>query len=113
MDNQYAFLSDLEKKVFNWLSNHKILFTTQQKMFGYSGELGSATIDFILEDRGIVLRIMGEYWHSSAESKARDEFGKEQLINKGYIVVDIWGESLTEDKIDDTMQKAVQGIEVL
>lgn len=113
MDNAYFFLSDLEKKVFNWLSNHDILFTTQERMFGYAGELGSATIDFILEGRNIVIRVMGSYWHSGLEAEARDEFGKEQLINQGYIVVDVWEENLTDEKIDDTMQKAIEGVEVL
>ena len=47
------------------------------------------------------------------EAEARDEFGKEQLINQGYIVVDVWEENLADEKIDDTMQKAIEGVEVL
>ena len=86
----------------------------QETMFGFSGELGSATVDFILPERNIALRVMGRYYHSSIESKARDEFGKEQLINKGYIVVDLWEEDLaTPEKLETTMQLAMLGQEVL
>lgn len=110
--NIYQFLSSLEKKVYNWLVKNKIPFTTQEKMFGYSGELGSATVDFVLGERNIVLRVMGAYFHSGLESEARDDFGKEQLINRGYIVVDLWEEDLTDENLDRTMELALQGAEV-
>jgi very-short-patch-repair endonuclease len=111
--NIYPFLSDLEKKVYNWLSKNDIPFTTQEPMFGVYGELGSAVIDFVLGERNIVLRVMGSYYHSTARAKARDEFGKEQLINQGYIVVDLKEEDLADDKIDRTMELALEGVEVL
>ena len=113
MDNQYQFLSDLEKKVYNWLSKREIPFTTQEPMFGIAGEAGSAVIDFVLTERNIVLRTMGSYWHSGTEAKARDAFGREQLVNKGYIVVDLWEENLTDDKIQNTMELAIEGQEAL
>ena len=82
-------------------------------MFGVAGEAGSATVDFIIPDRNTALRCMGSYWHSSLESKARDEFGKEQLINEGFIVVDLWEENLSDDRIQNTMELALEGIEAL
>jgi len=113
VDNVYQFLSSLEKKVYNWLSKKEIPFTTQEPMFGIAGEAGSATVDFIIPDRNLALRVMGSYWHSSLEAKARDLFGKEQLINEGYIVVDLWEERLDDDKIDNTMELALEGIETI
>ena len=113
MANATEFLSNLEKKVHNWLTRNKIPFTTQQPMFGTAGELGSATVDFIIPDRNLALRVFGAYWHSTLEAKARDEFGKEQLVNKGYIVVDLWQERLDSDNIENTMQLALEGIEVI
>jgi very-short-patch-repair endonuclease len=110
MIDTYNFLSTLEKKVFNWLSKRDIPFTTQEPMFGIAGEAGSAVIDFVLTERNIVLRTMGSYWHSGIESRARDLFGKEQLINRGYIVVDLWEESLTDDKINHTLELALEGV---
>ncbi len=112
-DEIYQFLSDLEKKVYKWLIEHEVPFSTQQKMFGLRGELGSATIDFVLTERNIVLRVMGSYWHSGLEAQSRDDFGKEQLINRGYIVVDLWEESLTDENIENTMRAAIEGIEVI
>ena len=113
MDNQYQFLSDLEKKVYDWLSKREIPFTTQQPMFGIAGEAGSAVVDFIIGERNLALRVMGSYWHSGAEAKARDAFGKEQLINKGFIVVDLREEDLADDKIQHTMELALEGQETL
>ena len=111
MDNTYQFLSTLEKKVWNWLMQRKILFQAQQKMFGYQ-EIGSATVDFIIPDRSLALRIMGGYWHSGLEAEARDELGKERLMGEGYIVVDL-READIENRLDVTMGKALQGQEML
>lgn len=113
MADVYAFLSDLERRVYTWLTKSKIPFTTQQPMFGVAGEVGSAIVDFILGERNIVLRIMGSYYHSGLEAKARDEFGKEQLANQGYIVVDLHEENLSADRIERTMRMAIQGQEAL
>ena len=113
MSSEYAFLSDLEKKVYNWLTKNDIPFTTQQRMFGTAGEVGSAVIDFILGERNIALRVMGSYWHSTLEAKARDEFGREQLVNQGYIIVDLHEENLTDDRINRTMELAIEGQESL
>ena len=112
MDNVYQFLSDLERKVYNWLSKREIPFTTQEPMFGIAGEAGSAVVDFIIGERNLALRVMGSYWHSGAEAKARDSLGKERLINAGYQVVDLWEENLSKDKIERTLQLAMQGQEI-
>jgi len=107
----YQFLSTLEKKVWDWLTEREILFLAQHKMFGYQ-ETGSATVDFIIPDRNLALRIMGGYWHSGLEAEARDELGKERLIGEGYVVVDLKEEDLADDKIDHTMELALLGQEV-
>jgi len=112
VDETFQFLSSLEKKIYLWLTEHQIAFISQQKMFGYA-EAGSATVDFVIPDRMLALRVMGSYFHSSLEAKARDEFGKEQLINQGYIVVDLKQEALTDERIENTMQAALRGEEVL
>lgn len=109
--DDYQFLSELERKVYNWLTKRKIPFRTQVKMFGIA-EIGSATVDFILDERGLAFRCMGEYWHSSLEARARDDFGREQLVNDGYIVIDLWEENLSADRIDRTMEMALKGMEI-
>ena len=80
-------------------------------MFGVA-EIGSATVDFILDDRNLALRVMGAYFHSSFESKARDELGKERLVNEGYIVVDLHEENLGDEDLDRTMEMALKGMEI-
>ena len=112
MDEIYQFLSTLEKKVYSWLAKNEIPFSTQQKMFGTAGELGSATIDFILGERRLALRVMGSYWHSTFKARARDQLGKEQLYAAGYEVVDLWEVNLSDENIDRTMSLALQGIEI-
>lgn len=106
------FLSKLEKIVYDWLTKSKIPFSTQETMLAPARELGSAVVDFLLPNN-ILLRVMGAYWHASMESRARDELSKERLTNQGYIVIDVWEESLSKDKIERTMQMALRGEEAL
>ena len=113
MINQYDFLSELERKVYDWLTKNKISFSTEETMLAPAREVGSAIVDFLIPDKNLIIRIMGSYWHSGLTAKARDEFTKEQLMNQGYTVVDIWEENLTKDKIDRTMRLALEGQEVL
>ena len=113
MTDQYNFLSTLEKKVWDWLAKNKIAFETERTMLAEAREVGSAIVDFLIPDKNLILRIMGSYWHSGLTAKARDEFAKERLMNQGYIVVDIWEENLSDDKIERTMRMALEGVEVL
>ena len=108
----YQFLNNLEKIVYGWLIKHSILFTAQAPMFG-AGELGSATVDFILIERNIVLRCMGTFWHTGLEVNARDLLGREKLTEAGYTVVDVWEENLAPDRVNNTLELAIQGLEVI
>jgi very-short-patch-repair endonuclease len=111
--SEYQFLSTLEKKVWDWLVKNDIPFETEQTLLAEAREVGSAVVDFLLPDKNIILRVMGSYWHSGLTAKARDEFAKERLLNQGYIVVDLWEQNLSDDKIDKTMRLALEGQEVL
>jgi very-short-patch-repair endonuclease len=111
IDTLVEGLNLLERQVYMWLSKKEIPFSTQVPMFGVQ-EPGSATVDFILTDRGISLRVMGEYWHRGLQANARDLLGRERLTEAGYIVVDIWERDLRRD-FEGTMQKAIRGEEAL
>ena len=113
MNGNYDFLSTLEKKVWDWLTKNNIPFETEVQMLAPAREVGSAIVDFRIPNRNLIIRVMGSYWHSGLTAKTRDEFTKEQLMNQGYTVVDIWEENLTKDKIDRTMRLALEGQEVL
>ena len=115
MKNQsdYAFLSSLEKKVWDWLVKNKIPFDTERTFLAEARELGSAIIDFVIPDRNLLLRVMGSYWHSGLKAKARDELSKERLMGEGWMVVDLWESDLTDEKIEKTMRLAIEGQEML
>ena len=109
--NMYFLLNNLERIVYNWLTKKNILFTAQAPMFG-AGELGSATVDFILTARNIVLRCMGTFWHSGLKTNARDLLGREKLTEAGYTVVDVWEDDINRN-LDAVMELAIQGQEML
>ena len=109
---EYATLNNLERVVADWLLKNNIIFQTQTPMFGGSLEVGGATVDFILSERNIALRVMGGYWHRGLEMNARDILGKEKLTEAGYIVIDIWEKNLTPDKVNYTMSQAIIGQEI-
>ena len=111
-DTDYQFLSNLERKVWDWLVAHEIPFDTEITMLAPAREIGSAVIDFYLPDKNLILRVMGSYYHSGLTAKARDELSKERLINEGYIVVDLQEKDLADDKIDRTMELALEGVEI-
>lgn len=111
--SDYEFLSSLEKKVWDWLTKNNIPFATEQTMLAEAREIGSAIVDFYIPERVLVLRVMGSYWHSGLEAKARDEFSKERLLGQGYQVVDLREENLSDAKIEKTMRMALQGQEML
>ena len=111
--NMYFLLNNLEHIVYHWLIKKNILFTTQAPMFGGAGELGSAIVDFILTERNVAIRTMGGYWHTGLEVNARDLLGREKLTEAGYTVVDVWEENLVPDKVNNTLELAIQGLEVI
>ena len=106
------FLNNLEKIVYGWLIKHSILFTAQAPMFGGIGELGSATVDFILTARNVAIRTMGGYWHTGLETNARDLLGREKLAEAGYTVVDVWEDDINRN-LETTMELAIAGQEML
>ena len=109
---EYAFLNNLEKVVASWLVKRGIAFQTQAPMFGGIGELGSATVDFILVERNVAIRTMGRYWHSGLGVNARDLLGREKLAEAGYTIVDVWEDDINHN-LDATMELAIAGQEML
>lgn len=104
-------LNEPEKKVANWLLNRKVPFDVQEPMLGGRTELGGLVVDFVITDRMIIIRVQGTYWHRTLEANARDELGRENLVQLGYAVVDVWEDNLSDDEIELTMTKALRGEE--
>jgi hypothetical protein len=106
-------MSDLEAKVYMWLSKKGIPFDFQTQLIGLRGvrELGDALVDFLLPENNILLRVMGEYFHTGVNVEARDVVQKERLQGMGYMVIDLLESDLT-DRFEYTMQQAVQGVQL-
>lgn len=110
-DNQF-FGSDIEKLVYDWLTQHGIRFRFQSSLSGGYYSLGGMVVDFILTERNTAIRVMGEYYHQGVEPEGKAIIQREQLEAMGYIVVDCWGEDILSN-IDEVMSKAILGIEML
>lgn len=74
--------------------------------------MGGAVVDFLITERMLAWRVMGEYWHRGVVPEARDVIQRENLMAMGWTVVDIWGEDIKE-RLSQTMRLALQGREML
>ena len=107
-------LSDLEVIVYNWLTKHQIMFSFQSSFSGGRFELGGSVVDFTLDDMLIAIRVQGEYFHKGVEKTGTDAVQREILESQGWTVVDVWGEDILDpSRLEETMQKAIRGEEVL
>lgn len=73
------------------IKNHWI-FQSQSREGGGRLRLGGATIDFVvwLGSSKVVVRVMGDYWHTLPERVNKDELQLQLLQLKGYRVADLW-----------------------
>jgi very-short-patch-repair endonuclease len=104
--------TDIELVVISWLDKNNINYQFQSIFLGGFYQLGGAVVDFILSDKNIALRVMGEYWHRGVVPEGRDIIQREMLTSLGFIVVDLWSTDL-EDNLEETMRKAILGEEML
>ena len=104
--------TDIEEIVYNWLVKHKIVFTFQSSLSGGRYELGGSVVDFILDNRNIAIRVLGEYWHRGVAKEGSDLLQKENLSALGWTVVDLLEDDL-KTKLEETMRLALLGQEVL
>lgn len=104
--------TDIEEIVYNWLVKHKIVFTFQSSLSGGRYELGGSVVDFILDNRNIAIRVLGEYWHRGVAKEGSDLLQKENLSALGWVVIDLWSSDI-ENRLEETMIKALRGEEML
>ena len=107
-----AVMSNIEEIVFRWLTKRKISFEFQTSLSGGIFELGGAVVDFLLRERGLAWRVMGEYYHRGVEKTGSDIIQKEMLSALGWQVCDLWSDDLL-NQLEETMQLALQGREML
>ena len=104
--------TDIEEIVLRWLDKRKIVYLFQTSLSGGFYALGGAVVDFLLPERRLAWRVMGEYWHRGVVPEGRDILQKELLTGLGYVVVNLWGDDI-ENRLEETMQKALVGEEML
>jgi len=105
-------MTDIEALVARWLDKRKIVYEFQSVYAGGFYELGGAVVDFRLPNRNILLRVMGEYWHRQVSQEGRDLIQKAFLEGMGWKVIDLLGSDV-EDRLEETMTKALRGEEML
>ena len=107
-------LSDIELIVYNWLTKRKIVFEYGVSISGGVFELGGAKVDFLLPERNLVWRVMGEYWHREISTRGQDVIQRELLEGRGWTVVDIWSSDLEDpNRVNETLTRALRGEEML
>lgn len=104
--------TDIEMMVLAWLNKRQIAYEFKSSLLGGFFELGGAVVDFLLRERGLAWRVMGEFWHRGVTKEGSDLIQKENLSAMGWTVVDLWSSDL-EDRLEETLTKALQGIEML
>ena len=113
MNTQIA--SDLERIVLSWLDRRGIVdYEFQSSLLGGRFELGGSIVDFLFSERALAWRVQGGYWHRGVEKEGSDAIQRELLESQGWIVVDIFGSDLdTPERVNETLEKALRGEEVL
>jgi len=103
------FATEPEKTVYYALVRLGEIFTFQVQMLGQHGEKGSAIADFTLPNHALVLRVVGEYWHSFPETKARDQMQRIALETQGWKVIDLM-ESDINKNAEFFVKEAIRGV---
>ena len=78
-----------ERAIYNALNQLGIEFTFQSSMLGGREQRGGAVVDFLVASLRLIIRCVGEYWHSRSDTKAMDELHKIALETTGWRVIDI------------------------
>uniref|UniRef100_A0A6H2A5E6 DUF559 domain-containing protein n=1 Tax=viral metagenome TaxID=1070528 RepID=A0A6H2A5E6_9ZZZZ len=98
-----------EMAIYRALTKLEVEFTFQAQMLGANREKGSTIADFQIPSLSLIIRCVGEYWHSDAETKVRDMLQKEALESQGWRVVDIMAEDALANA-EYYVREALKGI---
>lgn len=102
-----------EQLVIKWLDEHGFQgrYSFQTIFGGGRTQLGGMTLDFLIKDLSLAIRIQGTYYHQGTEIEGRDLIQKQQLMAMGLMVVDVWEHDLYQN-IDQVMELAMAGQEL-
>ena len=104
--------TDIEAIVLQWLTKRRIEFQFATSLRGGFFELGGIVVDFLLPERRLAWRVMGQYWHRGVVPEGKDILQRENLEAEGWTVVDLWSDDI-ENRLEQTMCLALEGREML
>ncbi|MCS7038040.1 MAG: hypothetical protein RMN24_00730 [Anaerolineae bacterium] len=88
-----------ERLVRRYLLDRNIVFQ-QYLPVGAPIRLGGAVVDYLLpfvgRAPGTIIRVQGDYWHTLLPRIGRDRLQYENLVRRGYRVVDAWESDLRQ-----------------
>ena len=71
--------------------------------------LGGGVVDFLVYvGRRVVLRTMGDYWHSLPARKYKDLVQWDRLHQLGYAVADLWEKEIYQAWVDGRLKAVVE-----
>lgn len=97
-DSPPASMSSLEWVVYRELKRRNIPFSMQVDYAGGVGYRGGMKVDFVLQDRRIVIRVMG-FWHGFPGARERDIQSRSYLEALGYTVIDLTTQEIELDVV--------------
>lgn len=80
-------LTTPELAVYGALRRLGIDFQIQTNLLGGRQAKGGAVADFLILDLALIISVIGEYFHSFPEAKARDRIQRISLETAGYKVI--------------------------
>ena len=117
-DTRYPGMTLPEALAYIYLQANQIEFVFQQSYNSGRTYRGGAVIDFWIPDRGLILRINGDYYHSQPDRRERDEIQRAELLlsviegKRVESVVDVWESRLLGCGRDTVMRAAVESMEM-
>jgi hypothetical protein len=85
-------------------------FVSQWSELGGRLWLGGSVVDFEVALGGsvVVVRVMGDYWHSLPDRKLKDAVQYDRLHRAGYRVADLWERAIYQAWVDGRLLRFVE-----
>lgn len=81
----------------------------QQSFLGGRTQAGGAIADFTISSLSLIIRVQGDYWHSSPSVRAKDKLQNIALISQGWNVIDLMESDIIKN-VRFYVSEALKGI---
>ena len=90
-----------ERIVYAELKRRGIPFDFQSSFEAGRTSIGGVVADFVLRDKPIIIEVLGRVWHSGFAQRTHDLWRTELLMRKGYVVYELWEETINDERLLD------------